>query len=113
MKSIFEHIDNVKEKPHHIRKQVAFAVAGSTTAAIAFVWFAGNLALGVFNIQGSSIADVREENSVIATDDQEAANVAGVAAALSRRDASAKIQIVDVSASSSVQKSAEQTVIPF
>jgi len=114
MKNVFEHIEHVKGKPHHIRKRFAFAAAGGATALIAFVWMTGSLASGAFAIQGSSFADNSRQPAVVTADTARTnANLAGAAAALppSSVNTPARIEIVDTATSS--KRQAEQTIIPF
>lgn len=114
MKSLFDHIEHIKGKPHHVRKQVAFVVAGGGTALIAFVWLVGGIALGTFAIKGTSFADATGNASVVVTDDTRANDgFAGAAAALPRTQAPARIEIVDTTPSTSVRSQAERTTIPF
>lgn len=114
MKTLFEHIEHVKTKPHHIRKRVAFFAAGSLTAVIALVWLTGSIALGRFALPSNSFADAGGEPSIIATGNEstQGNSFAGVAAAF-EDPAPAKIQIVNVSTSTTVGKPLEETVIPF
>lgn len=117
MKTVFEHIEQVKGRPHHIRKRVAFSAAGGVTAFIALVWLSVSLGTGVFAIQGSSFADARSQSSVAVSDTGSSANsgLAGVAAALPGTDtnAPARIQIIDTSSSTTAGPKAEQTTLPF
>ena len=118
MKNIFEHIEQVKGKPHHIRKRVAFTVAAAGTAIVALVWLVGSLSLGAFAIQGNSFAESTGQESVIATDsnnDSFPANggIAGAAAALPSANAPARIEIINAASSNSGQKKTERTIIPF
>lgn len=109
MKVILDHIERVKKEPHHVRKQVAFAAAGTLTALIAVVWLGGSLATGVFALKPTSFAE-STGNATITASPGGTAQVAGVAAAGAANTA-ARIEIMDV-ASSSVKK-AEPTTIPF
>lgn len=114
MKNVFDHIEHIKGKPHHIRKSVAFGIAATITAIIAIAWLTINLASGNFAIQGSSFADSVGQNSVeVVSGNGGNANVAGVAASVSDTSGPARIEIID--ANSAVKKSVpiEQTTIPF
>lgn len=117
MKTIFEHIDRVKAKPHHIRKQVAFASAAVGTGLITLVWLSVSLATGAFSIKESSFAANAEQgNTVMAGGDTSGnQNLAGVGAAAALPDASvpAHIEIIDANSATAGQKQAEQTTIPF
>jgi len=115
MKTIFEHIEYVNGKPHHIRKRVAFSSAVAGTALIAVIWFVGSISAGDFAIQGSNFADSTSQGAVVETTVAENANqnLAGAAAALEDKKAPAHIEIVDTSSSTVAEKKAEQTIIPF
>ncbi|MBI5405677.1 hypothetical protein HY972_01400 [Candidatus Kaiserbacteria bacterium] len=115
MKTVFEHIEHVRGKPHHIRKRVAFTAAGGITALVALVWLASSLGTGVFAIKGSSFAESAAQSSglMIKGAAQPETGLAGAAAALPSADAPARIEIVDVAPSSSPAKQHEQTTLPF
>jgi hypothetical protein len=115
MKTIFEHIEHVKGKPHHIRKRIAFASAAVGAAVIALVWLVGSFSLGLFAIQGSSFADSTGQSPVVTTNsNEENSGLAGAAAALPQSaNTPAHIEIIDASPTTSGQKKAEQTTIPF
>jgi len=117
MKTIFEHIEHTKKKPHHIRKRIAFVGAAGVSAFIAFVWFAGSITTGSFAVKGTSFADAGKQVNVENTSGgNDSSNLAGAAAALQgskNEDASAHIEIVDTASSARPMKKAEQTTIPF
>lgn len=113
MKTIFEHIEHAKTKPHHIRKRIAFGIAGGASAFLALVWFVGGLSFGSFAIQGSTFADNGEVPSVVTASENGTPNVAGAAAALPSADEPARIEIVDTSVSAPAKRTPEQTTIPF
>lgn len=113
MKTVFEHIEYMKEKPHHVRKRFAFAVAAGTSVFIAFVWFVGSVAVGEFALKDTSFADQAGAPPVEVVN-ADGSNLAGAAAALQSAKAPAHIEIVDTASSSrSVGKPIEQTTIPF
>ena len=119
MKTVSEHTQHIKGKPHHVRKRVAFGAATGATAFIALVWLVGNLSLGSFAIPQTSFADAARQGDsqvvVAHTSDSVGATrgVAGVAAALENVSAPAHIEIVDTASSTPAAKRAEQTTIPF
>ena len=113
MKTIFEHIEHVKGKPHHIRKRVAFTAAASGAALVTLVWFIGNVSSGSFALGDSSFADMVNQGDIETTSGNPVTSgIAGVAAAIQGANAPAHIEIVDT-ASSTPMKKAEQTTIPF
>ncbi len=114
MKTISEHIDTIREKPHHIRKQVAFGAAGGITAVIALVWLTANAAVGTFAIKTSTFPGAEEQPAVITTTPEGNSNLAGAAAALDK-NAPVHIEVVNTATSTPVVSNggAEQTVLPF
>lgn len=115
MKTVFEHIEHIKGKPHHIRKRVAFGVATGVTALIALVWLVGSLSLGAFALQNNSFADAVKQGSIetVGGTNSPTSGVAGVAAALQSVNGPARIEIVDTASSTKPAPKAEQTTIPF
>lgn len=114
MKTIFDHIDHVKGKPHHVRKRVAFTAAACGSGLVALVWFVGSVSFGAFAIKPNSFADSTGREPVIMVDRTGVReNLAGAGAALPSADAPAHIEIVDTTSSTSMKKQAEQTTIPF
>ncbi len=110
MKKILEHIEYVKGKPHHIRKQIAFGTATLASALIAFVWLAGNFAAGTFALRDSSFAASTGQGGAVVTSSTQ--GLAGAAAALEdNKDAPAHIEIVDTTPAP--KKQVEQTILPF
>lgn len=113
MKTVFEHIEHIKGKPHHIRKKIAFATAAGVTSVIALVWLTSSLGTGAFAIKGSSFADSAGQSAPETADNNVGrSGLAGAASALLGADAPAHIEVIDA-ASSTSQKKVEQTVIPF
>jgi len=116
MKTIFEHVEHIKGKPHHIRKRVAFGAAAFGSVFIGLVWLTTSIGTGAFAIRDSSFADsVGQSGAVTAGSDTSGSQLAGAgAAAIFSNDASAPahIEIVDAT-SSAPKKQAEQTTIPF
>ena len=116
MKNIFEHIEHVKGKPHHVRKRVAFGAAAVCTAVIAFAWLAGSISTGAFALKDTSFAQSTGEDilqTVSSDNTNEQLAGVGVASVLERTSAPARIEIIDSASSASSVKKVEQTVIPF
>jgi hypothetical protein len=117
MKTIFDHIEHIKGKPHHIRKQVAFGVAALSSAFVALVWLVSNYAMGTFAIQGSNFAMSSDAATSVTTTTRNVGSqgLAGVGAAtvLTGADAPAHIEIVDTAVVAPAKKQVEQTTIPF
>ena len=114
MKNIFEHIEHLKGKPHHIRKRVAFATATGVTAVIALVWLVGSVSSGVFAIQGSTFAESTGEQPIVTTGTAGGnSGLAGAAAALPDAGANAPAHIEIIDAATATPAKPPQTVIPF
>ncbi len=114
MRTIFQHIEHVKGKPHHIRKRVAFSAAAVGTAVIALAWLAGSLGTGAFALKDTSFTQSASGNGTSSASGG-SEQFAGVGAASIIRSESepARIEIIDAPSSSQPIKKAEQTVIPF
>ena len=114
MKTVFEHIEHVKKQPHHVRRGVAFSAAALCTALVALVWLTGSLWSGTFALRSSSFAESAGQSSAPAPAyNSGESGLAGAAVALPSADAPAHIEIVDAASSTSGQKKAEPTIIPF
>ena len=114
MKTIFDHIEHAKSKPHHIRKRIALTATAIGTALVAVVWFVSTLSSGAFALQGSTFAEsTGEESATVTGGNANTEGVAGAAAAIPDAKAPAHIEIIDSSTSTSGGNQAEQTVIPF
>ncbi len=116
MKNIFEHIENARSKPHHIRKQLAFGIAGGVSGLIALIWIVGSFATNSFAIQGSNFADSTGQGSAAVVKDSTntaSSGFAGVASAVPGASEPARIEVIDTSAPTTTQDTSEQTTIPF
>lgn len=114
MKTVSQHIEQIKSRPHHVRKRVAFGTAAVITAVIALAWLVGSVSTGVFALKPTSFADSAGQESVVVVGNENGStNLAGVAATLSSPDAPAHIEIVDTTPPKAQTKKAEPTTIPF
>ncbi|MDO8231651.1 MAG: hypothetical protein Q7T37_00385 [bacterium] len=107
------HIENIKGKPHHIRKQVAFTSAAGIALFIGLVWFAYSAQTGVFAIKGSSFADATKSTEGVYANTQtdDSSGLAAAAAAVQDESGAARLNVVDTTPPKPVQL--EQTTIPF
>ena len=121
MKTLSEHVEHLRGKPHHVRKRIAFGFALAASGLLAAGWFAVNLSEGTFAIQGNNFATSMAAAQVgVATTSADGSagpsgtGLAGAAAATQGGTAGpASIEIVDTSASSSAPSQPDQTTIPF
>lgn len=110
---INRHVEHIRTKPHHVRKQVALAAAASITGIVGLVWVTYSAQTGVFAIQGSSFADaVKDTHSAFPQEDQDVVSgLAGAGASLPSNSDAPKLQVVDKTPPKPVKL--EQTTIPF
>ncbi|MSU74797.1 hypothetical protein EXS57_03410 [Candidatus Kaiserbacteria bacterium] len=115
MKTVSEHIEHIKGKPHHVRKNITFVIAASVTAVVALAWLVGSVSSGMFILKPTSFAEITQQKSIETVDrvTADSENLAGAAAALGVKDTSAHIQIVDTTPATPSVKKVEQTTIPF
>lgn len=117
MRTIVERIEDLRARPHQVRKQVALTSAGGIAVVIGLIWFGVSLGSGAYAIHGSNFAEATgaEASPNAAPSAPQTSQIAGAAAALDTADAGpAHIVIVDASSSSAAPStSAEQTTIPF
>ena len=114
--NIFDHINRVKEKPHHVRRQVAFMAAAGATAFVAFAWLATSVTSGIFAIKASNFAlsSGAESPAVSTSASDGSGQLAGAAAALDQAVAApAHIEIIDANPATTTAAQSDQTVIPF
>lgn len=110
MTALIDHIERVRQQPHHVKKQVAMVSAIAGTALIALVWFVGNVAFGTFALNTNPSANA----PAVVTESQND-SLAGAASALPpgvTPTVPAHIEIVD-GPSATGTKRADQTTIPF
>ncbi len=113
MRTLADHIERIKGKPHHVRRRAAFGAAALGTALVAFAWLAASFSTGAFALHATSFAESTGQEGARAPAGA-AENLAGAAAALpSDARAPARIEIIDAATSSGPAASAPQTVIPF
>ncbi|MFZ2500660.1 MAG: hypothetical protein WAW90_01580 [Minisyncoccia bacterium] len=115
MKNIFDHIEHVRGKPHHIRKKIAFSAAAFGSALVALVWFAGSLATGAFAIHGSNFAESSGQAPSVVPKSNAISDegFAGAAAAVRDTNVPAYIEVVDTAPPAPAKSQYEQTILPF
>lgn len=115
MKTVSQHIEHIKSKPHHIRKRVAFGAAAIGTAVIALAWLSVSIGTGAFALKDTSFAqnaENRADSAISKGSDEQFAGV-GAASVLKEAGEPARIEIIDASPSKPSGNKAEQTLIPF
>lgn len=107
------HVEHLRSKPHHVRKQVAFTTAAGVTFVIALAWLVYSAQTGLFSIQGSSFADaVKDVDTTLPQEVQGVSSgLAGVVASQRDDSGAPKLQVVDKTPPAPAKL--EQTTIPF
>ena len=97
MSFVARHLDNVRDKPHHVRRQVAFLASGAITGVIALAWLSLSLYAGTFALRGSNFAQMTGAEPAAGASGGVApasAGVAGVAAAAEVTPAASGVDVV-------------------
>lgn len=111
MEAVFNHIERLKGKPHHVKKHLSLLYAAVAAGAIALVWLAINLSTGAFAIANSTFAESTTQAPVVAVPASGGAGLAGAAGASADENAPAHIEIVNTTPAPAAK--AEPTTIPF
>lgn len=111
MEAVFNHIERLKGKPHHVRKHLSLLYAAVAAGLVAFVWLAINLSTGAFAIANSNFADSTTQTPVATVPASGTAGLAGAAGASADESAPAHIEIVNTTPAPAPK--AEPTTIPF
>lgn len=111
------HIENLKEKPEHVRHRVAIGVSAGVTGLVAVLWLAAHVATGTFALSSpqatptAEVTDARGEFSDL---------VGAVGESLGGSPSSEpELTIVDGNTTSTIapeadnQNQTDQEVIPF
>jgi len=119
---MLHHIHRLRNKPEHVRKNVAFLGAGAVTLVVAVGWGVATIASGTLNLKPTSLASsdaapVVEAVSQTSSGISQLLGAVGAAGATSSQPA---LQIVDTGRTSTLDQPVvattsvgQQTVIPF
>jgi len=116
MMLLTRHIEAVRQKPEHVRKQIALGIAVLLTAIIALIWLAVSVATGTFALTPPS---GNTSGSLATPSASGSSSLVGAAgASLTGSSGPARIEVVGVTQSAPLgtRGSAEQpepTVLPF
>lgn len=116
MKTLAHHIEHVRGRPPHVRKQITFALALGVTALIALLWLVISLETGAFYIQGTSFADAGNAAATTASAPSNTSLLGSAISAFSGTTTPAQLQVVNPTPTASAPQenpSQTQTVIPF
>ena len=121
MAAVTEHLERLRAKPHHVRRQIAFSASVVITALVAVGWMGAMVSSPKFAIDqrptegdevdfGSAITDTRSNFSDL---------VGAAGAALGASSSPAAITVVDTKTRSTLDvprhnyNDTKETVIPF
>ena len=111
-----ERLQAIKDKPQHVRENIALAISGGITL-IVFLGWAGSLANSrVFSLNApiTRTADIENPLAKASETKQSVSNLLGAAGASKTKDENAPaIQIVDSPAPEKTLQVQEQTIIHF
>lgn len=111
MKTLLHHIEQAKGHPHHIRKQIAYVIAGAGAGLVAFLWLGISLATDSFALSGPT--SFGQGTSFAIDNASSGTQLAAVGSAIPIDDDRPRIEIVDAVMKSSPVQESEKTFIPF
>lgn len=119
-KRIHEVVHTLREKPVHVRENIAFGVAGGVTFIVAVLWFVANSASGTFSLKTPSIPDASAAGQAVAQGKDGFDQLLGAAgSALGASSSPAQVEVVDTEVRSTLdngagdQNATDQTIIHF
>jgi len=114
MRSARHHIERIRAQPHHVRKRVTFAIAGTVAGVIGVGWFGGSFVAGAFTLHPTSFAQaLNSQQPAFATTTASSTNLAGAAAALEQQQSEPAHIVIVNAPPATTTSAANQTTIPF
>lgn len=120
MASLQQHLETLRQKPHHVRHQIAYGVAGGVTALVALVWVTTMATSGSFALKSNEGApDAGSEvTKALATSKTTFTELMGAAgAAFGATSTDPAISVVEIQTTSTfdtkIENDTDKTVIPF
>jgi hypothetical protein len=122
---MFEHLERLRNKPHHVRRNIALGSAGALTALLAVGWLTATIAGGSLALQPvpldptGATAAIASSVSDTSSSFSQLLGAVGAATGISGSSTAPQLQIVDGAQSStlaakvSTSTASSQTVIPF
>ena len=108
---MFDYLQKLRAKPEHVRERIAFGTAGVIAALIFVAWLAAFVAQGGLAFTPPGIVEPSSSEST-----QSASALSGFlgASALNKApEKSGGIEVVETRVSSTIEKEAEPSSIPF
>jgi hypothetical protein len=116
-KRVHEVVHTLRQKPLHVRENIAIGVAGGFTLLVALGWFAASAASGTFSLSSKSTLAAAGVQQAASTSKDNFSQLLGAAAAsISATSSPATVTVVDTQVHSTLdqpQVDANATVIHF
>jgi hypothetical protein len=116
---VHEVVHSLRQKPVHVRENIALGVAGGFTLLVALGWFAATAASGTFSLAPTTLAQTDNtdvQQAVSGSKDGFNQLLGAAAASFGASSSPASITIVDTKVQSTLDQNtipADQTVIHF
>lgn len=121
MAAVSEHLERLRAKPHHVRRQIAFGTSLVVTALVAVGWMGALLSSPKLAIERTPTdgEEVNFQESLTETRSNFSDLVGAAGAALGATSSPTKIEVVDTKTSTTMDvkrdnyNNTRETVIPF
>jgi hypothetical protein len=115
---MIHHIHRLRNKPEHVRKNIAGAAAGALTALVAVGWVAATVAGGTLSVKPTSLAASDSAPAAAPDNGSVFSQLLGAVGAAGSGSTAPALKIVDDSSASvapvaATTSAGQQTVIPF
>lgn len=116
------HIENLKQKPEHIRHRVAIGASAGATALVALIWLAAHTATGTFALSAptASSEDQAASEEVAGTEEGTSQLAGALGSAMGIASDEPELTIVDGNTTSTIDSApvenhnqTDATAIPF
>ena len=120
MAAIFEHLERLRAKPHHVRRQIALGTSVAVTALVAVGWLGALASSPKFALNPETAGDGVDMQSAVTETRSNFSELVGAAgAAFGATSSPAQVIVVDTKTRSTLDvprdnyNDTRETVIPF
>jgi len=120
MAAVSEHLDRLREKPHHVRRQIAFGTSVALTALVAIGWMGALVSTPKLAIENRPQDETLDMSNALTDTQSNFSELVGAAgAAFGATSSPARVMVVDTKTYSTMDVKREnyndtkETVIPF
>ncbi|HEY0010431.1 MAG TPA: hypothetical protein VGB97_00765 [Candidatus Paceibacterota bacterium] len=116
---IDKHLNQLKEKPEHVRHNVALGASVGVTAIVAVIWAVSHAASGTFALTSPNASDSEEPSTFADTQGNFKDLLGAVSEGFGATSTNSELTIVDGNTTSTIQpgtaavSASDATVIPF